>query len=418
MQKIRDKIGLWGQYAISIGLVVVIFILVILTAISSNNKEFVKDELTIRARSYFQYIVLTRQWNSRYGGVFVEKVGDMQSDPFLEHPDIMTKEGKVYTKKNPDTVTREIAALAAKKMGMSFHIASLDSINPRYKPQPFEISMLEAFTQGKTEAVSMVEKNGKTIFRYMAPLKVQKSCLAYHAKHGYKLGDVYGGISISFDVSTIENHFIKKNTYLFILAVVIAVLLLALLHLLTKKLKIRLQKAQEDVEKLAVTDELTGLYNRRYFFKRLEEEFVRSARYNKQLSVVMMDIDYFKRVNDRYGHLAGDILLHDVSTILQDNARSSDILARFGGEEFIILLPETSLLGAKKLAEKLRNIIANTPFKTDIGNNISITSSFGCSSSMLHKGTAAVNANKLIRKADKALYEAKDTGRNKVMAPL
>ncbi len=415
MLKPEKRIGLWGQYSLCIGLVIVLFMLGILVSVSGRNKDFVKNELAARGRSYFENMVLTRRWNAIHSGVFVEKLGDMQSNPYLENPDITTVDGKVYTKKNPALMTREMSEMAAKTMGYSFHITSLRPMNPQNGPKPFEVAMLKSFEEGEPEAVSMVEKDGKTLFRFMAPLRIEKSCLSCHARQGYQIGDVCGGISVSFDVSRVERRFLRGNLYLFLFACGIVIVLLALLHLLTRKFKIKLQQTQQAVEQLAITDELTGLYNRRYFFDRLGEELTRSSRYGSELSLIMMDIDYFKSVNDTYGHLSGDLLLHDVSELLKKNARGSDLLARFGGEEFVILLPETPLAGARSLAEKLCDSMAHTVFATDTGKELSITASFGCTAISPGKGTEKDDATRLVSMADKALYEAKAKGRNRVV---
>ena len=167
----------------------------------------------------------------------------------------------------------------------------------------------------------------------------------------------------------------------------------------------KLEEKSEELERLSITDGLTGLYNRRHADNRLAKEMVRADRYNGQLSLIMADLDFFKKVNDVWGHQAGDSVLQGFSTILSDNTRETDLVSRWGGEEFLIICPQTDLQGAMTKAENLRRIFANTTFK-DIGSK---TASFGIAAYL-----PGENKNSLVKRADDALYRAKDNGRNRV----
>jgi len=169
----------------------------------------------------------------------------------------------------------------------------------------------------------------------------------------------------------------------------------------------------ERVEKLSITDSLTGLFNHRYFYERLSEEISRANRFGNRLALLMLDIDYFKNFNDTYGHQAGDTVLKSVTQIIQENIRSIDIASRYGGEELTVILPETDLEGAKTIAERIRMGIANQSFK--IGNQSThITVSIG----LVCYPTDATLKSELVRKADLALYSAKNQGRNRVCTCL
>jgi diguanylate cyclase (GGDEF)-like protein len=160
------------------------------------------------------------------------------------------------------------------------------------------------------------------------------------------------------------------------------------------------------VIELSLTDSLTGLRNRRYFELFLQTEVTRSRRYGRDLSVIMIDLDHFKKYNDAFGHPAGDEALQQVAEGIRFGARRGlDIVARFGGEEFIVILPETGAKSAKEVAEKIRNSIAGL-------RNVKccITVSIGVAA--VQGGEC--NAEELIRRADRALYQAKHRGRNRV----
>jgi diguanylate cyclase (GGDEF)-like protein len=140
-----------------------------------------------------------------------------------------------------------------------------------------------------------------------------------------------------------------------------------------------------------------------------------ASRYRRRLSVIMTDLDRFKSVNDRYGHLVGDEVLRIFVEVTQDTVRSTDWVARYGGEEFVIVLPETPLEGALAVAEKVRHRCASAPFNTEAGE-LAVTSSFGVASLEIIQDAAIVGAADLLRDADTALYRSKREGRNRVTA--
>ncbi|HBY08006.1 MAG TPA: hypothetical protein DEH22_09570, partial [Chloroflexi bacterium] len=170
------------------------------------------------------------------------------------------------------------------------------------------------------------------------------------------------------------------------------------------------KRIEAQLQELAITDPLTRLYNRRHFFELAKQEFARTRRYQSELAVIMLDLDHFKQVNDRYGHLIGDLVLQTFAGHVQACIRETDILARYGGEEFIILLPQTSFGNSQNLAERLRQIIATQPIVTN-DYSISITLSIGISN-LLEDDT---DIDMLISRADQALYTAKNSGRNQVV---
>lgn len=167
----------------------------------------------------------------------------------------------------------------------------------------------------------------------------------------------------------------------------------------------------EKFEQLAMIDSLTGLYNRRQLFNLGQNEFSRAYRYNHAISVIMLDIDMFKKVNDVYGHIVGDQVLQQIANRCRSILRSSDIIGRYGGEEFLILLPETNIEQAHRIANRLRLLILDHPVVTDRGD-ISVTVSMGISSM---EGECDSQLEWVVDQADQALLQAKAAGRNKVI---
>ncbi len=174
---------------------------------------------------------------------------------------------------------------------------------------------------------------------------------------------------------------------------------------------IAIQNAQayKKLEELATIDSLTGLFVRRHFFELAGKEFTRTLRYHRTLSIIMVDLDQFKRINDSYGHLVGDQVLRCVAEILIEEKRAMDIIGRYGGEEFVILLPETGMLGAKTLAERLCWRIAHIEVENSQGE-VHTTASLG----VAELDTSCEQLEDLIDYSDRALYQAKRNGRNRV----
>jgi diguanylate cyclase (GGDEF)-like protein len=175
-----------------------------------------------------------------------------------------------------------------------------------------------------------------------------------------------------------------------------------------------IQLANKSLERLATTDALTNVYNRRYFMERLTEELERSLRYHLPLTCMIFDVDDFKKLNDTYGHLAGDSALHEMARRTMDCVRKCDIVARYGGEEFVVIMPQTDIRGALKQAERLRQTIAAKGFD-QIPRESPVTVSIGVAE--LDHESMVANED-LLRLADANLYAAKRQGKNRVVAGL
>ncbi len=167
---------------------------------------------------------------------------------------------------------------------------------------------------------------------------------------------------------------------------------------------------QEEFKRLAVTDDLTGLYSRRYLLEHLQQETHRASRYKVPFCILLVDLDHFKRVNDQYGHIAGDQVLKSFSNLLRKCTRQSDIVCRYGGEEFLIVLTNTLLNAAKVVAERIRMSTKTQTHCSAKGGTFQVTCSIGLTE--YEQGIYDVNA--LINFADEALYRAKYLGRNRV----
>jgi len=399
---------------LNISLILILVLSGIFIGFVLRTNHIIEEQVFSTARAHFRNIVLTRRWNADHGGVYVEKKKGVTSNPYLDNPDILTREGKVFTQKNPALMTREISEYANQAGDFIYHITSLKPLNPDNAPDDFETRALKRFETGTPETSESKKKNGEIIFRYMQPLIVEKACLECHAKQGYRTGDVRGGISVSFDISILKKK-MRKNTILIgIISLLTVSLLIVIIFLMVSRLSRNLSSAYDTISMMAITDELTGLYNRRHFHKSLEDEINRSKRYHHPISLLILDIDHFKKVNDTYVHQVGDEVLVGVAQFAKSVLRHVDVIARYGGEEITVILPETDIHGAIDCAEKIRKIIDEKEFNPGSQTSIRVTVSIGASSVNTIEHPSKEVAKNLIKQADDALYDAKAAGRNQV----
>ena len=400
----------WRSFLVNLTLAVILCVSALFTGIAVSGERAIAAEHRARAAALLNAIVLARRWNAAHGGVLVEKTPGMTSSPWLPDPDVVASDGKTYTRKNPALMAREISELAEAGGAFRFHLTSARPLNPANAPDAFEAAALAEFARGGREVTRKEEHGPSTVFRYMAPLYVEGSCLACHAAQGYSVGEVRGGISVSFDVTPAEDA-ISRNRWLTAGLFVVTVLALTgIVWRLVAVLSARLETAEARIRELAVTDELTGLRNRRHVNQRLADELARARRYGDAVSCVIFDVDQFKHVNDAFGHDAGDAVLRALSAAAQAECRQSDVLGRWGGEEFLLILPGTGAEGAAAIAARLREVVEALRVPHD-GRELGATASFGVA-------TAAPGGREgveeLLKRADAALYRAKGAGRNRV----
>jgi two-component system cell cycle response regulator len=183
-----------------------------------------------------------------------------------------------------------------------------------------------------------------------------------------------------------------------------------------KHLQEKLRDAQRKLEEQSITDSLTGLKNRRFFDERLHEEFRRAQRYGDHLSLIMIDLDHFKDVNDRHGHPAGDLVLREAGALIRASIRDPDICARYGGEEFAVILPKTHMSGALAVAERVWRELGAREYAVaaadgEEARKIRVTASLGIA---FYPSKDIASGELLLRFADQALYQAKRAGRNTI----
>lgn len=401
---LKDKeTSLFKTYLLSISLIIALAMSSLFLGMTVKARALIYDSMLVNSRTNFNLVVAMRKWNAGYGGIYVEKRRGVISNPFLKNPDVKLADGRTFTLRNPAVMTREISEIVSVTQGISFHMASQMALNPANVPDKFEVEALGKFDAGAREYYRIEKVAGAQNFRYMAPLYVEQSCLECHVDQGYKVGDVRGGITINTNIDEIEAKLRTNQFQIVVYGALVTVFVLALLFMFTRKLMRRLIVARKAIEEIAVRDPLTGIYNRRYVMERLSEELGRSKRGSHEFCCFIMDIDHFKPVNDKYGHLFGDEVLVEVVEMVTRVLRSYDVFGRFGGEEFIVLTPGLGVEESLALAERIRHAVKEANV-----NGIRVTISIGVSCYRQGDDTF----DDIIRRADDAMYRAKREGRD------
>ncbi|NTV12872.1 MAG: diguanylate cyclase [Desulfobulbaceae bacterium] len=397
-----------------ISLLTSILIIAIFWGFYSRVNNLINDQLLHESRAFFQEIVQTRHWIINQQGVYIKMRPDMRPDPYLDQisglkTTITDQEGQRYVLRNHAVVTRMISALGQKDQNFSINITSRNSLNPDNKPDEFERTALDKFETGTSEYYRIEHTPTGKMFRFMAPLITQQECLPCHGSQGYKLGDIRGGISISLPAQGVMHEITETRIYTIIAGTALLSLLLSAIIYISHHFVLDLKTSEKQLVELATTDSLTGILNRGEGMRRFQQEISRSLRKQQPLSIIIIDIDHFKVVNDNYGHQVGDQVIQTIVASLEATLRNYDIICRYGGEEFLVLLPTTEMGKALETAERLRQQIAETAIAIEGGKQIKLTISLGVSSLQ-----AGDSLDSLIYRADNALYIAKEEGRNQV----
>ncbi len=400
-------------YSILLAIIIAINI-ALFFGFSLQSHWLIKEQIIEEARAFFVEITITRQWIANHQGVYVKLKPGVEPNTHLEKiPGLKTlihdETGQPYILKNPAIVTKEISELANNNRLFSFHITSLNPINPDNSPDDFEREALQGFADGKFSELSRFEKSGSSTFlRYMAPLITEANCLQCHGFQGYKPGDIRGGISVTVPADKVQTLLRQNIIYMILATLGIIALIFTVTRLISQRFILELTAAQEQLFTHAATDFLTGLLNRREGLRRFREELSLSKRKNMPLSMIVVDIDRFKSINDTKGHLVGDRVLEYLAPVMQKELREYDIICRYGGEEFLFVLPDTPLKQAEEIAERLRGRVEQTSVPLKDGE-IKVTISLGVA-----QFSPSETIDILITRADQALYRAKEQGRNRV----
>lgn len=402
-----------------LGIITIIISLVIASIFFTfqfNVSRALQVHLYEQAKAFFSEIVIVRKWVAKHGGVYVPLDKTTGINPYLV--DIEGIEAKItcnekeFVLKNPSLVTKEISESPFRTGQVRYKMTSLKPINPDNAPDKFEKSALEQFEQGVSEVSIFEKRDGADHFRYMAPLVADETCMTCHAQQGYTVGDIRGGISVTLQAESLMLRIKRAQIFMVIAGFGVIALMIVSIWYISRFFIRDLHYAQEALARMASTDFLTGLANRMAGIQTLTKELGRMSRKKTPLCIALIDLDHFKKVNDTYGHNVGDEILKSFSAILLKNIRNYDTACRYGGEEFLLIMPQTSLEEAVKILNRILDYIKSTPISTTKGN-VKTSVSAG-----VVKAREGEDVDACVDRADKLLYRAKADGRSRIYADM
>lgn len=398
-----------GVFRIQMIALIVLYSTLVYGGIFLLTRTLLIDSVSEQARSYASLVLDTRTWNASHGGAWVIKTDVVESNPYLTQmgiPGTITAvDGRTLVLRDHATMTREISEISQTHRGIWFHLTALDYINPVNAPDTWELDALERIAQGEDTVEGISEIDGKRAYRVAAGLVVSSDCVTCHKD--YRVGDTRGAVTVNIPMTRTETQLRRAAMALVGLGVLTLLLSLIALQLMLKRMQDKIAEANSQLERAAITDALTGVMNRGATFARLAEEFERARRSEEHLSVIMLDLDHFKRINDTFGHAVGDSALQDFCDRMRASIRAYDTVGRIGGEEFLIVAPETDGETALGLALRVLERVRSAPMGAD--DRISLTASAGIAS--IRPDDAGLDT--LLGRADAALYRAKSAGRDR-----
>ena len=247
-----------------------------------------------------------------------------------------------------------------------------------------------ALKMNEADAEAFIDEVAERTLEILSSFEIDKGDMKPYSQILQEANEELGKLNLSYEQLVIELKDAKRDA---------------------ENYAVELWDVKEKMREIAVKDSLTGLFNHRYFQELLEREIYRAERYARPLSLLMIDIDHFKKVNDTYGHPKGDMVLQEIGELLRKSIRGSDTAARYGGEEFAIVLPETEMNGAMALAERVRKTVEKLEVKI-YEHTITVTISIGLTT--YNPATAKKSKAEIIEAADRALYNSKEAGRNRL----
>ena len=409
-------------------------------SLNSNLIEHTATKISsTRGEMIYRLAELVLQWNIQHGLVYVPLTATNPANPFLTSPDreVTTSSGLILTQMTSPQMLRQLSKLFGDE-SVSLTMVGTNPINPENRANQWQQAAIEAYPPGQQPYKNIIDGE----FRYLVPLIAKSQCLGCHASQQLQLGDLAGGLSVSFpqesiaaSTATLQRQNMISHLVAYLLLCLISSLLILKIQRLIKNLN--QEKAQRDqiidnktanlraeikqhkiarseLQRLATHDPLTGITNRRHFTSVLNKEILRYQRYQTNFSLLILDLDHFKQINDTFGHDCGDFVLKEFAAQVQQWLRKSDIFSRYGGEEFAIIAPNTELDSAKRFADKLVRDINKIEIEYQ-SHKISISVSIGVANpSLIDKLTS----KSLIAITDKALYLAKSSGRNIAVTAL
>lgn len=373
------------------------------------EQKHLSEMIRLKGESLAHHTQALRSWVGGCGGIYVQVSEKIYPNPLLEmipERDIDTPSGRKLTLLNSPAVLRQISDEFERESGDRIRLTAHKPMSPLNIPDEWEQQALDVLERGGQQVSGFVTNEGKSALRLMWPMKVQPGCVRCHRSLAEKPQKILGGLSILVDKKPYDqlyNEVVRQFSTAYFFIWVIGLLGIITFDVWGANLLRRIEFA-------STHDALTQLRNRREIENVLVQEIGRAQRYGNPLSVMMLDIDHFKQVNDCHGHQAGDEALRVVARVVNQTVRNTDFVGRYGGEKMLVIAPETCIDNSKTLAQRLRDAVAKVPVALGDEKKLELTVSIGVAAISAPQETMQT----LLKRADDALYRAKEAGRNRV----
>ena len=358
-----------------------------------------------------------RKWIVGFGGVYAKVTEEHQPNPYIPEiagREIETKDGGKLTIANSISALNEIMGQDNRIVGAFIRFTAHNPLKESNHPDAWETLALERLSNGEKLVSGYTDYEDKPYFRMMQPLTLTPKCFKCHSyPNTYKLGDVIGGLDINVDLSVysdLKDYTVSHHILSYAIVWLVGGIAISFGGRKWKKFLLERDSFSHKLQELAIHDPLTGFLNRHQSDLIFSNEIARAKRNSASFSVCLIDVDKFKDINDTYGHLAGDKVLKGLSSLYTPEIRDSDYLIRYGGDEFMFVLTETSHEESLLKAKEICGLAAKHLIEISSDKSVSVTLSIGVASYPQHGDTQKT----LFEAADDRLYEAKAKGRNQV----
>ena len=401
-----EHVRLVWRFFFCLAVIIVSYITILYLLVFRLDEALILSQVLNDARKLSRTLRVAWDWNLSYDGVYVKVPLGVEKTTEGPSPAEQAQESGnqvAFGKKNHADMTTEFAEIATTSSTFKFSLVGIRSDTKSPPKDAWERSGINQLVSGRTSEVSEIVGTGrKAELRLLAPIRMESSCLNCHRQNGFKIGEVMGAFSIKMPVTAEFAKIRSAKIAIALLYGVSLVILLLVISLLVMRLSSQLKLAYYRLEQLAREDPLTGLPNRRAFKEFTDMQVALSKRHGWPLTVMIADIDGFKSINDTYGHLKGDDVLRALANLIKGRIRCSDVPCRWGGDEFVITLVNSTIENAVNVAERLRRLFRTTEVR---GVERTLTCSFGLAQIEPHETLESA-----ISRADEALFAVKREG--------